>query len=109
MGDGGETASRQTEKRLTDKTWSGPPLSPFRKEILKMDHLHHDGDILLCSRAQVVLEITLPLQLEDHLLDGRTLAADTAELVAKPVCHTLQSILDKRFTLYEKQTHKLSS
>lgn len=74
-----------------------------------MDHLYHDGDILLCSRAQVVFEITLPLQLEDHVFDGCTLAADTAELVAKPVRHTLQSILYKRLPLNEMQTHKLSS
>lgn len=74
-----------------------------------MNHLHHDGDVLLCGRAQVVLEVTLPLQLEDHLFDGRTLAADAAELVAEPVRHTLQSILYERFPLYEKQTQKLSS
>lgn len=76
-----------------------PPPSPFGEEILKVDHLHHDSDIVFCSRAQVVLEITLPLQLEDHLLDGCTLAADAAKLVAKPVRHTLQSILYKRLSL----------
>lgn len=74
-----------------------------------MDHLHHDGHILLCSRAQVVLAVTLPLQLEDHLFDGRTLPADTAELVAESVRHTLQSILYEGLPLYEMQTHKLSS
>lgn len=56
-----------------------------------------------------MFEVTLPLELEDHLLDGCTLAADTAELVAKPVRHTLESILYERLPLYEIQTHKLSS
>lgn len=55
-----------------------------------------------------MLEVTLPLQLEDHLLDGRTLPADTAELVAEPVRHTLESVLYEGLPLYEMQTHKLS-
>lgn len=55
--------------------------SPFREEILEMDHLHHDSHILLCSRAQVVFDVALSLELENHLLNGHTLPADTAELV----------------------------
>lgn len=55
--------------------------SPFREKILKMDHLHHDSHILLCSRAQVVFDVTLSLELENHLLNGHTLSADAAELV----------------------------
>lgn len=55
--------------------------SPFREEILEMDHLHHDGHILLRSRAQVVFDVTLPLQLEHHLFNGHALPADAAELV----------------------------
>lgn len=73
--------------------------SPFREEVLEMDHLHHDGYILLCSRAQVVFEVTLPLELEHHLFNGHTLPANTAELVPEPVCHTLQSIFDEGLPL----------
>lgn len=54
---------------------------PFREEILEMDHLHHDGHILLSSRAQVVFHVAFSLQLEHHLLNGHTLPADAAELV----------------------------
>lgn len=54
---------------------------PFREEILEMDHLHHDGHILLSSRAQVVFDIALSLELKHHLFNGHTLPADTAELV----------------------------
>lgn len=46
-----------------------------------MDHLHHDSHILLSSRAQVVFDVTLSLELEHHLLNGHTLPADAAELV----------------------------
>lgn len=46
-----------------------------------MDHLHHHGHVLLCGRAKVVLDVTLSLELEHHLFNGRTLPADTAELV----------------------------
>lgn len=55
--------------------------SPFREEILEMDHLHHDGNILLRSGAEVVFDVALSLELEHHLFDGHTLPADTAELV----------------------------
>lgn len=54
---------------------------PFREEILEMDHLHHHGHVLLSGRAQVVFDITLSLELENHLFYGHTLPADTAELV----------------------------
>lgn len=54
---------------------------PFRKQILEMDHLHHDSHILLSSRAQVVFDVTFSLELEHHLLNGHTLSADAAELV----------------------------
>lgn len=46
-----------------------------------MDHLHHDSHILLGCRAQVVVDVALPLELEHHLLNGHTLPADAAELV----------------------------
>lgn len=46
-----------------------------------MDHLHHHGHVLLSGRAQVVFDITLSLELENHLFNGHTLPADTAELV----------------------------
>lgn len=55
--------------------------SPFREEILEMDHLHHDSHVLLSSRAQVVFDVTLSLELEHHLFNGHALPADTAELV----------------------------
>lgn len=73
--------------------------SPFREEILEMDHLHHDGHILLRSRAQVVFDVTLSLELEHHLFNRHALPADTAELVPQPVRHTFQSILDEGLPL----------
>lgn len=54
---------------------------PFREEILEMDHLHHNGHVLLSSRAQVVFDVALSLELEHHLLYGHALSADAAELV----------------------------
>lgn len=76
---------------------------PFGEEILEMNHLHHDGHILLRGGAEVVLNITLPLELEHHLLNGHTLPADAAELVPEPVSHTLQSILDEGLSLREQR------
>lgn len=55
--------------------------SPFGKQVLKMDHLHHDGHVLLRSGAEIVFNIALSLELEDHLFNGHTLPADAAELV----------------------------
>lgn len=66
-----------------------------------MDHLDHDSHVLLRSRAQVVLHVTLSLELEHHLFDRHTFPADTAEFVPQTVGHTLQSILDEGFPLDE--------
>lgn len=74
---------------------------PFREEILKMDHLDHDSHILLCSRAQVVLHVTLSLELEHHLFDRHAFPTDAAEFVPQTMGHTLQSILDEGFPLDE--------
>lgn len=72
---------RREEFREGKQSREKPSVSPFREEILEMDHLHHDGHILLSSRAQVVFDVTLSLELEHHLLNGHTLPADAAELV----------------------------
>lgn len=74
---------------------------PFREEILKMDHLDHDSHVLLRSRAQVVLHVTLSLELEHHLFDRHAFPTDTAEFVPQTMGHTLQSILDEGFPLDE--------
>lgn len=55
--------------------------SPFGEEILEMDHFHHDGHVVLSSGAQVVLDVTLSLEMEHHLFNGHTLPAYAAELV----------------------------
>lgn len=73
-----------------------------------MDHLDHDGHVLLRSRAQVVLHVTLSLELEHHLFDGRALATDTAEFVPQTVGHALQSVLDEGFPLDQTQTFQKS-
>lgn len=67
-----------------------------------MNHLDHDGDVLLRSRAQVVFHVTLPLELEHHFFDGHTFPTDAAEFVPQTVGHTLQSILDEGFPLDER-------
>lgn len=66
-----------------------------------MDHLDHDSHILLRSRAQVVLHVTLSLELEHHLFDRHAFPTDTAEFVPQTMGHTLQSILDEGFPLDE--------
>ena len=76
-----------------------PTSSPFREKVLEVDHLHHDSNVLLGCRTQVVSEVTLSLQLEHHLFNGQALPADAAELVSQAVGHALQSILDERLTL----------
>lgn len=81
------------------KTTNHTPRSPFREEILKMDHLDHDSHVLLCSRAQVVFRVALSLELEYHLFDGHAFPTDAAESVPETVGHTLQSILDEGFPL----------
>lgn len=65
-----------------------------------MDHLHHDSHVLFSGRAQVVPDVTLPLELEHHLFDGHTLPADTAEPLPQPMRHTFQSILDEGLPLH---------
>lgn len=54
---------------------------PFGKEILEVDHLHHDVGVLPDHCAEVVFGVALTLQLKHHLLHRNTLATDTAELV----------------------------
>lgn len=60
-----------------------------------MDHLHKHTDILLSGRAQIMLEVALPLQLENHFLNRRTLPADAAEFVPQGMGFAPQGILDK--------------
>lgn len=79
--EGKQSEKGQTRENIFKTCRSDQLFSPFREEILEMDHLHHDGHILLSSRAQVVFDITLSLELEHHLFNGHTLPADTAELV----------------------------
>lgn len=69
--------------------------SPVQQEILEMDHLHNHADVLPRSRAQVMLDIAFPLQLENHLPNGRTLPADAAEFVPQGMGLAPQGILDE--------------
>ena len=80
--------------------------SPFGEQVLEVDHLHHDVDVLLGSRAEVVVDVALALQLEHHVLDGQALATDAAEPVAQAMRHALQGILDEGFTLRERERER---
>lgn len=83
--------------------------SPFRKEVLEVDHLHHDGHILFSSGAQVVFDVTLSLELEYHLFNRHAFPADAAELVPQPMSHTFQGILDERFPLCAETRRAIKS
>lgn len=71
----------------------------MQQQVLEVNHFHHHPDVLLRRRAQVVLEVAFPLQLEHHLLDGWTLPAYAAESVPQSMGLTLQGIFDERLAL----------
>lgn len=100
---------------LTGSSPPGPGLSntvldlPFGEQVLKVDHLHHDINVLPDCWAEVVFDVALALQLKHHLLHGQTFAAHTAELVAQSVGHALQRVLDERFPLWCCSSHLSTS
>lgn len=67
----------------------------MQQEVLEAYHLHHHADVLLRCRAQIVLEVAFPLQLENHLLDCRTLPADAAKSVPQGMGLAPQGIFDE--------------
>lgn len=69
-----------------------------------MNHLHYHSDVLLGSQAQIMFEVTFPLQLEHHFLNGWALPAYAAKSVPQGMGLAPQGILNERFALRIKDS-----
>lgn len=60
-----------------------------------MNHLHNHLNVILGSRAEVVLGVAFLLELVHHLLNSWALATNATEFVSQSMSFAFQCILDK--------------
>lgn len=94
------TMKRTNDTQPLQRDAPPPPLhSLLQQQVLEVDHVSQDVRVGPRGRAQVVLEVAFPLQLEHQLPDGRALAADAAETVPQRVRLALQGLFDEGLAL----------